>query len=175
MNLNPIPEKLINFRVYLDGTDLLGVADVELPSLEAMTDTVKGAGIAGEVDSPALGHYSAMSLKLNWRTVTGPVADLAVPKAHHLDLRGSLQVYDTAAGVYSTKPLKVVAKSVPKSTALGKLDVATSGDVGSEFSVNYIKVWFDGDEIVELDPFNFICRINGEDHLASIRRDLGLV
>lgn len=27
---NPIPEKLINFRVYLEGDNLIGVADVEL-------------------------------------------------------------------------------------------------------------------------------------------------
>ena len=55
--VNQVPEKLINFRVYLDGNNLIGVADVELPSIEAMTETVKGAGIAGEIDSPTLGHF----------------------------------------------------------------------------------------------------------------------
>ena len=53
-----VPEKLINFRVYEDGDDLVGVADVTLPTLDAMTETVKGAGIAGEVESPVMGHYS---------------------------------------------------------------------------------------------------------------------
>jgi phage tail tube protein FII len=151
--MNNIPEKLINFRVYLDGTDLLGVADVDLPNLEGLTDTVRGAGIAGEIDSPALGHYSPMTLGLNWRTVTGPVTQLAAPKAHHLDLRGSIQFYDAGTGEYNTK----------------------SGDVANEFSINYIKVWFDDKESVEIDPFNFIARVNGEDYLASVRRDLGLV
>ncbi|WP_232618982.1 phage major tail tube protein, partial [Acetomicrobium sp. S15 = DSM 107314] len=87
--VNNIPEKLINFRVYLDGTDLLGVADVDLPNLEGLTDAVRGAGIAGEIDSPALGHYSPMTLGLNWRTVTGTVTHLAAPIEHHLVLRGS--------------------------------------------------------------------------------------
>ncbi|WP_198468981.1 phage major tail tube protein [Acetomicrobium sp. S15 = DSM 107314] len=173
--MNNIPEKLINFRVYLDGTDLLGVADVDLPNLEGLTDTVRGAGIAGEIDSPALGHYSPMTLGLNWRTVTGPVTQLAAPKAHHLDLRGSIQFYDAGTGEYNTKSLKVVVKAVPKTTNLGKLDVAKSGDVANEFSINYIKVWFDDKESVEIDPFNFIARVNGEDYLASVRRDLGLV
>ena len=40
---NKIPERLINFRVYNNGNDLLGVATVELPELEAMSDTVSGA------------------------------------------------------------------------------------------------------------------------------------
>ena len=32
-----VPEKLINFKVYQDGNDLVGIADVQLPSLDAMT------------------------------------------------------------------------------------------------------------------------------------------
>ncbi len=33
--MNPVPEKLISYRVYLGGgDDLLGVADVQLPDLE---------------------------------------------------------------------------------------------------------------------------------------------
>ena len=44
MSNNVVPEKLINFRAYNDGNDLLGVTDVQLPSLDAMTETVKGAG-----------------------------------------------------------------------------------------------------------------------------------
>lgn len=57
-----VPEKLINFKVYKDKTDFIGLADVTLPTLESMTETVSGAGIAGEVDSPTLGHYGSMEL-----------------------------------------------------------------------------------------------------------------
>lgn len=32
-----VPEKLINFRVYNEGNDQLGVADVTLPNFESMT------------------------------------------------------------------------------------------------------------------------------------------
>ncbi|UTW68684.1 phage major tail tube protein [Anaerobacillus sp. HL2] len=40
--------------------------DVQLPSLEAMTETVKGAGIAGEVDSPVIGHFGSLGITLNY-------------------------------------------------------------------------------------------------------------
>lgn len=56
---NPVPERLINFRVYVNGNNQAGVATVDLPDLEFMTDTVSGAGIAGEVDSPILAIYPA--------------------------------------------------------------------------------------------------------------------
>ena len=89
MSNNVVPEKLINFRAYNDGNDLLGVTDVQLPSLDAMTETVKGAGIAGEVDSPVLGHFGSMETVLNWRTISKPGMNLASQKGVSLDLRGS--------------------------------------------------------------------------------------
>lgn len=89
---NKVPERLINFRVYNDGNDLLGVANVDLPSIEAMSDTVSGAGIAGEVESPILGHFGSMTATFTWRTITPELAKLANQKAHALDLRGSQQV-----------------------------------------------------------------------------------
>ena len=171
---NKIQEKLTNFRVYLDGKDLLGTADVGLPDIEAMADTVKGAGIAGEVSSPAIGHYGSMGLTLNWRTVTGNTITLAKPQAHHIELRGSVQVYDAGAGKYSVVGQKIVVKAIPKKLGLGKLDVAVAQGSSSEFEVIYIKIFLDGKEKLEIDKYNFICVIDGEDFLAETREALGL-
>ncbi len=171
---NKMAEKLINFRVYNSGNDLLGVADVDLPSIESMTDTVKGAGIAGEVDSPTLGHYASMTCTLNWRTAGKATIELAKPMAHQIELRGAVQVYDSAAGTYGTIAQKIVLKAVPKNVGLGKLDVGTTQDTSSEFEVNYIKVFIDGKEVFELDKYNYICKIDGVDFLAETRKALGL-
>ena len=67
---NQIPERLINFRCYRNGNDLLGVATVTLPQFQAMTDTVSGAGIAGEVETPVLGHYSSITATVSFRTIS---------------------------------------------------------------------------------------------------------
>ena len=107
-NTNPIQEKLVNFRVYNNSNDLLGVATVDLPELSAMTDTVSGAGIAGEVDSPVLGHFQSMSVTLHWRTIEAAAMSLAAQKAHHLEIRGSQQRYDAGSGLYSTVPVRLV-------------------------------------------------------------------
>lgn len=59
--MTELPSLLVNFRVYDgDSNDMIGVADVELPKLEAMTETLKGAGVSGEIDMPVLGHYASM-------------------------------------------------------------------------------------------------------------------
>lgn len=172
--MNAVPEKLINFRVYEDGTDLLGVADAELPSIEPMTDSVKGAGIAGEVDAPVLGQFGSMTLKLNWRTVTRPLLSLAQQKAHNLDLRGAIQVFNAAAGEYIVQPLKATVRAIPKKTEPGKLDVASSQDSSNEFEVIYYKVTLNGEVMVEIDKYNYVCVIAGTDYLATVRAALGL-
>lgn len=171
---NKMAEKLINFRVYNDSKDLIGTADVDLPELEAMTDTVKGAGIAGEIDVPILGHYSSMGLTINWRTFNDNTMTLAKPMAHQLELRGAVQVYDAGTGAYSTVAQKVVVKVVPKKTGLGKLDVGVGQDSSSEFECTYIKIWIDGSEKFELDKYNYICKIDGDDFLKETRDALGL-
>lgn len=171
---NKMAEKLINFRVYNEGQDLLGVADVDLPDIESMTDTVKGAGIAGEVDSPTLGHYAAMSCTINWRTATKAAVSLIKPKAHQIELRGAVQVYDSALGTYDTVAQKFVLKAVPKKLGLGKLDVGVTQGTSSEFEITYIKILLDGKEVFELDKYNYICKIDGEDFLAGTREALGL-
>lgn len=176
MNLiNPVPEKLINFRVYEDGRDLLGVADVQLPSIEPMTDTVKGAGIAGEVDSPVLGHFGSMTLTLNWRTVTKPTIHLAAQKAHSLDLRGAIQTFVASVGEYRAVPLKVKVRAIPKKTDLGKLDVGAGSDASNEFEVTYLKIILDGETLAEIDKYNYICIINKVDYLLQVRIALGIV
>ena len=96
--MSKIPDKLIAYRAYKDGKDMLGIADVELPDIEAMSDTIKGAGISGEVDLPTLGHIGAMSMTINWRSVCGDLVALSAPVTHALDFRASQQVFDNVEG-----------------------------------------------------------------------------
>lgn len=169
-----VPEKLINFRVYEDSDDLIGIADVELPSLEAMTETVKGAGIAGEVESPVLGHYGSMEVVLNWRVLAKKGLVIAKQTGLALDIRGSIQVYDSSAAVYETVPVKVVVRGIPKRTELGKLDAGATMDASNTVEAYYLKVTIDGDEVIEIDKYNFIAKIDGTDYLAPVKEDLGL-
>ena len=58
-----IPEKLLNFRAYKGGSEYLGLANVDLPQMQAMTTSIKGSGISGEVDSVVKGHFQWMVVK----------------------------------------------------------------------------------------------------------------
>lgn len=171
---NPVPEKLINFRTYWEGEDMIGTADVELPSLEAMTESVSGAGIAGEVDSPTLGHFASMTTTINLRTIPTFTGRIAAQRSHQFDFRGSQQVYNASSGQYETIPVRCVMKATPKNIQLGSFNVGQMTDTSKEYEVTYIKLWVDGVVQVEIDKYNFIALIGGEDFLAGVRRDLGI-
>ena len=95
-----VPDKLISFNAYggAGGIRLLGLVDAELPKFEAVTDTISGAGFAGEFDSPVMGHFKAMALKLKWRTVTPQWASFLASGFHAVTLRPSVQIVDSSAG-----------------------------------------------------------------------------
>lgn len=171
---NQVPERLINFRVYNDSNDLLGIATVDLPEIEAMTETVSGAGIAGEVESPLLGHYGSMTTTFTWRTLEPAAMELCKQKAHAVEVRGSQQVYDAANGEYSTAAIRVSMRITPKNITLGTLEPGATTDTEQEFEVLYLKVYVRNKEVLEIDKYNYKAKFGDEDILSGVRADLGL-
>lgn len=169
-----MPEKLTNYAIYKEDVGLLGSADVTLPSLELMSDTISGAGIAGEIESPVPGHYKSMELTIKWKTVTSEIVSLAAPVGHKLTLRASIQSHDPGEGKKIQSPFKVLVVATPKKLALGKFEVGKAQDAETAFEVSYIKVWLDGEEKIEIDKFNFISKIDGVDSLAEVRKNIGM-
>ena len=175
MAKNEIPELLQDFRVYESGSsDVKGIVDAQLPSLEALTETVKGAGIGGEYDAPVTGHYKSVTLGLKYRTITDFLLGLSAPKVHELELRGGIQSQDGASGTIRTIPVRVATRCRPKKTDPGKFEVGAGSDASNEFEVTYLKITLDGADKIEIDKINYICVIDGVDYLAALREALGL-
>lgn len=171
---NIVPEKGINFRVYQEGADCLGVAEGNFPNLEAMTSEVKGAGIAGTVDSIVLGHFNSITATLKWRNTTDHFAKLAAHRTFDLDLYAAHQDYDAGLGVYVTRQIHVYLKGTPKHSNIGDLVVGDGTNTETELEVSYLKLEIDGKERVELDKYNYIYKVDGVDYLAGVRSALGM-
>ena len=171
---NEVPERLINYNIYGERNTLYGTATVELPEIEAMSETVTGAGIAGEIESPTLGHFGAMATTISWRTIERAAVELAAPGAHMVEIRGAQQVYDSASGAYNSVPVKVAMKIANKTFSLGSFEPGATTDTEQEFEVLYIKMWIGGKEVLEIDKLAYIAKFNGVDVLAKVRKDLGM-
>lgn len=166
-------DKLATFLVNKDGKEEVGIADVDLPDLEYMSDKMSGAGISGEVEMPTIGHYSSMTTKLSWRVITNSSIDLSSPRAHDLEFIGAQQEYDATAGEIKVKSVKINTRLIPKKMGLGKLEVSNKTGTSNEFETLYLKVTIDDKEVLEIDKFNRISKVGGVDYMQAIRTALG--
>lgn len=166
-------ESVINFAVYEDGVEYVGMATATLPNLSAIVQTLSGAGIAGNVEVPVLGHYDVMSLTLNFRTTTEQSVRLSEPRRHNIDLRVAQQIEDTVAGEVKVQSVKHVLVVVSKTDTGGSIAPAAPTNGSGEYSVRYWATYIDGSKVREVDPLNFICEVNGVDYLADVRKAIG--
>ena len=162
-----------NFAVYEDATEFYGMAEVTLPEISQIAEEVKGAGIAGAFNGAFVGHVEAMTLTLNFRSVTPDAIKLAEPRNHQIDLRASQQQWDNTAGVFKQVAVKHVLVVTPTKFAPGKLAPAASAEASGEYSVTYFATYINGEKVMEIDILNFIYFINGVDYLAEVRKALG--
>mgnify|MGYP003408181024 FL=1 len=169
-----MPHALTGFLAYKYGKQLIGTVNVELPKLEQLTETIQGAGIAGEIEAVIKGQFKAMSATIETRTVTDDSFSLLDPNGIDLTFRGNIQAGDSSTGRLTDTALKVRIKAQSKVFDIGKLEAGKAMGTKNEFSVSYYKVWFDNEEHLEVDIPNYIFKIGGIDYLAGVRKNLGL-
>lgn len=174
MTVNAIPEKVTNYNVYEGGTNkLVGITgDVTLPSLQAISETISGAGIAGEYESPTPGHFSSISMDIPFRVLYDSSFTLMVPGGRIIVLRASQQSYDMAGGQIQNRALKITIKGLPKGIDLGTLTVGKATGTKNTLEVVYIKIEENGKVLLELDKINFIYIVNSVDVLAKVRSQI---
>lgn len=166
---NRVPERLNTYNCYADGAKLIGLVDVELPKPESFSEEISGAGVAGAYDSPTIGHFKPMTVKLNFRTVTNQFAQLLEPRYHMLELRASMQVQDSGLGTLTQKGYQVTLRAMPKAPDFGKMETGKPTGDSFEMEVLYMKIVYDGTELMMIDKPNFVYRVNGVDYLKEVR------
>ena len=171
--MNQIPERLVNFRAYFPGGELIGATDVELPNLEVQTENIAGAGIAGEYASPVLGHFASLMVKLKMRSVSKEAIGLIAPVRQAFDIRGSMQVQDAGLGTLLTQAIRVECTGQTKAMNLGKFEPGKPMSAEIDLECSVLRISIDNVSYIEIDKFNMVCKINGFDFLAKARIDMG--
>jgi len=158
------------FNVFVDGgKKLLGLADVTLPNFEALSETITGAGIMGELEIPAVGQFSAMNFVMNFRSMLDVPLTFAVSKAYHFDLRSAQSYEETttyergeAKERYSVRgPVRVINHGNRAPNGLWEASI--------EIAVRRVEHYMDGKLLLEFDPLNDVYRVNGQDIYAQVR------
>lgn len=172
--INDIIEQTINYEIYAEGDRYLGTATIDLPEFNYLTNEISGAGIAGKIDVPTLGHWENAEVTAHWRNIFERPIWLLDQDAVMLSFRSAVQQYDAATGIYTVLPVRIDVRALAAGITLGKLEPGEQSETESKFNIDYIKVQVGDDVLLEADKFNFVYVVNGRDHLADVRTALGL-
>ncbi len=166
---NYVPEKINDANIYLEGNKMCGVAaSVTLPEIVQKTSTVSGMGIAGEIDSPAIGLFESMEVEIQFNTLYSSFHDALSPhKTVFLQVRAAQQVLNKEVG-YAFKGLCVSLWGRVKKFNLGKVEKGETMEASITLELMQIKIEDDGVVLVEIDKLNPKFIANGEDVLAGI-------
>lgn len=157
------------FHLYKDGTQLFGISDeVTLPDFEALSETLSGPGILGEIDSPTIGHFGSQEMEIPFRVLDEELFGLVMPGvAVNLTLRGSIQM-ETNEGI-DYKGMRVVVRGKVKSISSGKVKQGAATGSSIKLELTYILIEIDGKSMIELDKLNSVYKVNGVDILEKAR------
>ncbi|TYS66371.1 phage tail protein [Bacillus infantis] len=168
---NVIPEKIGNFNVYDDTEKLMGLTgEITLPNLEAMTETISGAGMLGEIDSANPGHFGSLSIEIPFRVLYQKSFSLLKYTGRNFYLRANQQSYDATTGRLVQSGVKITLRTAPKGLNLGKFANGASSETTNTLEILYIKIEVAGVVVLELDKLNFVYIVDGEDMLADIKK-----
>lgn len=159
------------WNIFKEG-DLVGNAtQIDLPGVPMKTVEVKGAGLSGTIDKPVSGIVDAMTATISFSNYTSQAMSLCAGGQQHIECWRSVQV--TEGGVISSKQYKVIMKGIFKNLNHGKVATGEAQDGGTEMTVEYLKIYIDGEEKLEIDPYNCIYKVDGKDELAEARANSG--
>lgn len=169
------PSAYINFRIYEDSVNEIGLAKVSLPEITNKVISITGSGMMGDIEVPLMGMMENMSLGLNFLSHTDPdaFARLMEQRKHQLDIRVAEEYWETEEAEVGFWADKYVVICRPKSMKPGGVAPATGADSSGEFTVYYYAAYRNGTQLWEIDKRNMKCVINGTDYMADVRKALG--
>ncbi|MCD8294681.1 MAG: phage major tail tube protein [Clostridia bacterium] len=167
-----IPAVINDFNAYRSGNVLVGVTgEVTLPDLEAMTETISGPGILGEIDEAIIGRFSSMELEVPFRVLEEDIFTLFTPTSPiDLTLRAAEQYTDKTTSAVDYKGMRVVVRGIAKKLTSGTLKQGGTMDSSVTIELTYYMVEINGDTKVELDKLNGIYKVGGTDLLSKIKK-----
>lgn len=168
------PNGHVEYVMYKDGGALIGVAKVTMPSIKYKTSTVTGAGLMGDFTVPLAGMIEAMSVTIEFNSVTDAAIELGSNEWHDVALMVADQYFDRATRSEEIDAVRFELSIRPTETNAGTIAVASAADASGTYSVCRYVVYKNDEKVIEIDPLAQIHSVNGIDCAANIRKAIGL-
>ncbi len=157
-----------------DGKNALlsDTVSVTYPDLEMLSETLKGAGINGEIDLPTFGQFGSLVIEVSHNGLSREVIRTFGMQAQHLEHRWASQVLDSKTGESEVVGKKVIFRGIPKKLGIGSIESNKAEESSTAYEVLYIKYIVGNEAMFEIDKLNDVFKVGGIDYSASIRNVL---
>lgn len=150
------------------------MANVTLPNLANMTDTLKGSGYGGETAYPVQAHYTDWEVTFNFHTISRESLELMRQDASMVECLAGMQYQDTSTHGLFVGRWRFAMIILPAGFNLGTLEVGAKEAVAVTCKVTYIKGIYNGETVFEKDKVNLVDDVLHSDYAAPIRSAIGL-
>lgn len=167
---------IIDFALYENGKEFIGMANVSLPNITNKMFTVNGAGIAGEYEIPVLGQTDSMSCTFTFTDNPKDAYKLANPGVHNIECRAVHEEFDTVTNKIRTTKYKHILKVIPKNQTGGTVAPASQQGATVECACLYREDWIDDKRVLLIDkPNNRNAGFDGVDINEQVNSALGRI
>jgi P2 family phage contractile tail tube protein len=173
--MKDIPTLINDANVYVDEANWLGKSEVELPSIAHKVIEMKQFGISGSMEVPLIGHIDKLDGKIKFKAIEPDALNVIYnpKKAPLLDVRAAQQKYNTSSGEIVIEDIKITMRAFFKNVKIQSMKQGSDSESEADYAAHYFKMEINGQEVLEIDKFNYIYKVNGEDILAEVRSALG--
>jgi P2 family phage contractile tail tube protein len=149
------------YRVYIDGYDLLGVAEVKLPEFKFKSITLEGTGVLGEIEIPSTGSVEKLELEVKFNTVSQPAFRLLDLNNKLLEFKAVINGVDSADHTINGQGLYISVRGSCKGFNLGTLKMNDMLNVPFTLEATALEVKLNGEQLYKIDKLNGIFEAAG--------------
>jgi P2 family phage contractile tail tube protein len=150
------------FMLYLDGKDLLGVAEVKLPEIKYKTTTIGGSGILGDIEF--INPYSIESLEteIKFNTITNNTFDLLSMSGKLIEMKAAVIEADGTTHAIGVDGLRANMRGNAKGIDLGTIKKDDLLNTSFKMENTFVEVFKGGNQLYKVDKLNGILEAAGK-------------
>lgn len=148
------------------------LVSITYPDIELLSETLKGAGINGEIDLPTYGQLGALAVEVSLHGLSTDTIKLFGQKRQELEHRWASQVLNSETGASEIVGKKIIFKGLPKKIGIGSIEPNKAEEPTAEFEVIYLKYVIGNKVALEIDKLNDVFKVDGVDYSEAVRNVL---
>lgn len=165
-------DTLRNMNLYVNGKGYAGAIDeLTLPTLTLKTEEYRGGGMDIPIDidmgmEKMETDFTLSKFDKDVLVSFGLKAGSPVP----LTIRGSVMSEEDGTEF----PVVITLRGIVREMEFGTWTAGEAATVKVTVSLRYYRLTMNGEDLHEIDSANMVRKINGVDHLANTRRNIGM-